>query len=364
MVAPNSIIAELESAVKSGTLDKRIATMQRVTALFLNSAENLNDEQVSLFDNVLVHLAKRIETKALSELSQRLAPVRNAPIAVVQQLARHDDISVAEPVLSQSERLTASDLIDIAKKKGQGHLLAISTRPLLVEAVTDVLLERGNGEVFCKLAQNSGALFSQAGFENLVDRAKDNEKLAERVGQRVDVPRHLLHDLVSKATDAVRIKLLATAPADRHSEIKGVIASISREVIHEVGTERRSAESAQEFVFTLQRKNQLKESTLLDFAKKGEIEHLTAALALMTSARFELINRLVHTMHYGGLLVVCKAADLKWATVDTILVHRHPNRPIAFQDLEHAKTDFANLTRSTATRLLGFWQARPDSSPS
>jgi uncharacterized protein (DUF2336 family) len=363
MLASNSPIAELEAALQSGSLDKRIASMRHVTDLFLSSAENLNDEQVDLFDNVLVRLAEQIETKALSELSQRLAPVRNAPIGVIQKLARHDDISVAGPVLSNSERLTASDLIEIAKKRGDAHLLAISSRPRLVEAVTDTLLKRGSNEVFCKLAQNSGALFSNTGFKSLTERARNDEVLAEKVGQRADVPRHLLNDLVSKATNAVRIKLQATLPAELQAEIKGALATISRNVVHEIGAEIKDIEGAQEFVLNLQQKNQLNEPVLFDFAKKCELERLAAAIALMTSTRFEFIGHLVRSKNCGGLLVACKAANLKWATVDAILVHRHPNQPIAFKDLEKAKMDFIDLTRTTAARLLGFWQAQPDLLP-
>ena len=121
--------------------------------------------------------------------------------------------------------------------------------------------------------------------------------------------------------------------------------------------------SAQEFVFTLQRKNQLKEPVLCDFARKCELEKLSAAIGLMTSVQFELIDRLMRTVNPGGLLLVCKAADLTWATVDTILTNRFPNQPISFQELEQAKADFANLTKPTAIRMLGYWRARPDLSP-
>jgi uncharacterized protein (DUF2336 family) len=263
-----------------------------------------------------------------------------------------------------SERLTTADLLEIARKKGREHLLAISDRKLLIEAVTDILLERGSNDVFCKLAQNSGALFSEAGFEALIERARNDGALAERIGQRPDVPRHLLHELVLKATDTVRAKLLASAPPAVHAEVNRVLATISHEVIDEVAPESRDCKSAEEFVLELRRKNQLKEPTLVDFAKKREVEYLIAALALMTSTQADLVDRLLRSAHYGGLLVVCRAADLSWATVHIVLTNRFADHPIGVQDLELAKADYSNLTRATATRLLGFWKVQSELSPS
>ena len=151
-----SLIAELEVAVKSGTPEKRVDTLRRVTNLFLEGSDRFNEQQISVFDDVLVHLIQRIESKALVQLSKSLAPVDNAPLEVIRTLSRHDEITIAGPVLSQSNRISETDLVDIAKRKGQGHLLAISGRNSLSEAVTDVLVDRGSAEVHHALARNSG----------------------------------------------------------------------------------------------------------------------------------------------------------------------------------------------------------------
>src|SRR5215469_1038214 len=126
-----SLIDELERAVKAGSAESRVNTLRRVTDLFLHDANRLNDEQIKVFDDVLCHLAARIEKTALVELGKRLSPVDTAPIGVIRQLAHDDEIKVAGPVLTDSKRLSTADLVEVAQTKGQGHLLAISQRTIL-----------------------------------------------------------------------------------------------------------------------------------------------------------------------------------------------------------------------------------------
>src|ERR1700730_4207038 len=123
--ARESLIAELEVTLKDDLLENRTKTLRRITDLFLSDADRLNDEQIKVFDDVLCLLIRRIEGRALVELSNRLAPVDNSPIEVIRRLAWDEDIAVAEPVLTQSRRLPLSDLIEIAAVRGQAHLLAI-----------------------------------------------------------------------------------------------------------------------------------------------------------------------------------------------------------------------------------------------
>src|ERR1700687_5524858 len=100
----DSLIHELEEAMQSGTSAKRIATLRRITDLFVDSADELQDEQVALFDDVLGRLIEEIGVRARAELSSRIAPLANAPSKVIQRLARDDGIEVAGPVLSNSDR--------------------------------------------------------------------------------------------------------------------------------------------------------------------------------------------------------------------------------------------------------------------
>ena len=225
--AENSIIAELEDAVRHGSSEKRVGTLRQVTDLFLHEGDRLSDDQVKVFDDVLCILIARVESRAKAELSQRLAPHDYAPFEVIQHLARDSDIAVAGAVLASSSRLRTSDLVEIASTRGQDHLLAISGRANLPEVVTDVIVDRGENKVIRKLANNASARFSDAGYSGIVAHAEADAELVEILGLRLDLPLRFLSDLLRRATEAVRARLMAVAPAELQEEIKRVLKSIS-----------------------------------------------------------------------------------------------------------------------------------------
>src|SRR4051812_34295757 len=100
MNSAQSLLAELEDAIQDGSSDKRVNTMRRITDLFVHDANQLNEQQIGVFDDVLGHLIRKIEGQALAELSERLGSINNAPTEVVKRLARDDDIAVAGPILT------------------------------------------------------------------------------------------------------------------------------------------------------------------------------------------------------------------------------------------------------------------------
>jgi uncharacterized protein (DUF2336 family) len=208
MDAAKVLIADLEKAIEKRSAGKRNQTAMRITGLFVAMAGRLNDEQVELFDNVLGGLIRKIDTQAAAKMSRDLAPIRNAPLDIVRHFARHDDVALAEPALTQSPRLTDAELIEIVTISSENasrmvHLVAVAARPRLGAGVTDVLLEHGDYEVFRKLAENPGAHFSDGGFVILLKLAESDAKLAEAAGLRPDLSLSHFQDLLARTTEAV-----------------------------------------------------------------------------------------------------------------------------------------------------------------
>jgi uncharacterized protein (DUF2336 family) len=356
MTAAPSLIPELEEVIQNGTPERRVLTLQRITALFLDGASRFNEDHVQVFDDVFGRLIEEIETKARAELARRLAPVGNAPVQVVRTLAQDDDIAVAGPVLQRSRRLAEDDLVDIASTKSQAHLLAISGRAGIAESVTDVLVKRGDRDVARSVAQNRTARLSDRSFTSLVDQAEQDGVLAEKVGLRPDIPPKLFKDLLLKATEVVQQRLLASANPETQIEIRRVLAKVSTEV--ETASGPRDYSAAQRTVADLQKAGKLDEAQLLEFAKAGQYEETVASLSLLCGVPIDVVDRLTSGERPDPILILCKAVGWSWPTVRTIIVSR-PHSRASNQGLDTAFSNFERLSPATAQRVMRFWQARP-----
>jgi uncharacterized protein (DUF2336 family) len=357
MSAVPSLIPELEDIVQHGSPRRRARALQAITTLFLEGASLYNEEHVRLFDDVFNRLIDEIESKARAELSLCLAPLGNAPGELIGRLARDDDILVAGPVLRQSRRLAETDLVEIAETKGQGHLLAISGRPAIAETVTDVLVRRGDREVAHRVAANRGALISDDSFTILVAKSEGDDVLAEKVGQRPDIPAPLFRVLLLKATAVVQQRLFASATPEIQAEIRSVLTRLSKEVA--VKAAPRDYREAQRAIAGLRARGQLNEGCIVEFAKTTQYEEMVAGLADLCAVPIDVVDRLMGGERPDPILILCKSVGWGWPTARAIIGARLGRKVNSSQGLDTAYSNFERLTGATAARVIRFWQMGP-----
>src|SRR6267154_1537023 len=63
------------------------------------------------------------------------------------------------------------------------------------------------------------------------------------------------------------------------------------------------------------------------------------ALSLLCGASIEIIKPLMKNTRPDGLLVPCKAAELKWPTVSAILKNRFVHHSVSDHDIAQCKTN-------------------------
>jgi uncharacterized protein (DUF2336 family) len=361
-----SIADEVETALNTGSAEKRLETIRRVTDLFLTSADSYTGEQIDLFDNVLERLIKTIEIRAiadvsarvaLAEMSAQLAPVSQAPPSVVRRLARNDEITIAGPVLAESARLSAEDLIEVAQSKSEQHLLAIAGRWWLNEVVTDALLARRYPSVSRRIVNNPGASVSADGFAIVVAQAESDPELAVETGIRVDLPPALRDQLLRNATEAVRARLLSRAPPDIFEQIRTAIVAAAAGVTRDM-SKAHDFVAAKRLVALLKHKGELNEAILFGFAKQRKYEETVAALAQLSQSSIEVVRPLMRSLRDDGVLVPCKAAELAWETVSAVLESRFATGAMKPLELAKAQRQYASMNTENARRLLRFWQVR------
>ena len=323
------LIDELEQTLGSGSAQDCGRMLARVAELFEHGAQRYTEQQIALFDEVLLRLANEIETKARTRLSQRLAYTDNAPPKLVRSLAADDEIDVARPVLTYSPRLSDADLAAAAACKSQEHLYAIGRRAELSEAVTDVLVERGNDRVVRALSRNPGAHFSPAGYGKLTSRAVRDCVLAFGVVQRDDIPRQHLIRLIETASANVRALLEAAHPEETDA---------IRDAVDEVtGAMRQQAPAP---------------------ARTEHFDKTVAALAKLGPYPADVIERALIDEGADMVLVLAKAARCPWATAKELLLTFTAKRSLSPHDLSQASASFERLKPETAQSIINFREQR------
>jgi uncharacterized protein (DUF2336 family) len=351
------LINEVENAIATGSVERRHAALRRVTDLFLVGSEQYSDDEIAVFDDVIIRLAAEIELSARSLLALRLAPVPNAPPKTIHALAFDDAIEVARPVLVQSERLDDRALVENGRKKSQEHLLAISLRRSLSEQVTDVLVERGNQQVILSTAENDGARFSDFGFAVLVQRSAGDDRLAACVGSRPEIPAHLFLELLAKASHTVRSKLEVEHPQAKR-EVWQAVEDVAERVRTEALDGLSDRAAARTLVETLHRSGELDDSKVRTFAKDGAFEETTVALALMCKISLQFAERAMMQERSETVLVLARAVGLSWPTVKAIQLLRGGKRFVAADEIAQCLARFERLKPSTAKEILRFYQKR------
>ena len=355
MSGAKSFLRDLDHAVSRGTAESRIRALWHTTDMMITG--RYSDDEIWTFGEVIGRLADEIEVAARAQLARRLARFDAAPVNIIHKLAFDDSIDVAGPILQESEKLEPYALVANVCTKSQTHLLAISKRESLEEMVTDVLVTRGNQEVVNSVATNSGARFSDFGFLHMIQRAEGDSILAEQLGLREDIPRHIFQQLIAKASDDVRKRLERERPA-MVDQIKSTMSDVAGELQSKFGPVSRSYFVAKRVVTAQHRQGNLNENSISLYARSHKLDEVTIGLSLLCSLPGDVIERAMLDKNRETLLILAKALDFSWATTMALLFLGAKDHRITGSELRELESEFGRLNLKTSRSVLEFYQSR------
>jgi uncharacterized protein (DUF2336 family) len=347
-VLATNFISDLEKAIAERSADTS-AMLRQITDLFLTNTGHYSPQQVEVYDDVLQLLIGRVDAAARATLARRISQTPQGPGETVRTLALDESIEVAEPVLANSDQLDDAFLLHCIAIRGQGHMLAIATRETVSEQVSDQLIKRGGQEVLGAVVNNPGARISDPSFSILMERSTGNEWLAECIGRRVDIPDHHLRELVTRASEAVRQRLIAGDPR-RQQLIDGILPAGS----NATSLEEKSYRKAELAVLA----HGASEATINEFAQNKKLDEIVVALAQLAKLSFPETERLLTGAWLSPVAIIFKALGLKLSTLTAVYNAHLPSGAAAGPDLVRTKAEFIALSRPTAERILRFYQVR------
>jgi Uncharacterised protein conserved in bacteria (DUF2336) len=171
------------------------------------------------------------------------------------------------------------------------------------------------------------------------------------------LPIRLLRDLLLKATEAVRVRLLAVARPETRAIIQQTLSKIAEEIDREVASPRDFG-LAVATINLMQNEGSLNEAAVYKFANERRYEQMVAAIGALCSTSADLIAPLAKSARIDGLLVACKAAGLQWPTVKAVLQERISSHTMSAAALSGAEADYLKLSQTSAQRTLRFWKVR------
>ena len=359
MADSRSYLQELDEAISGGSQVTRLQALWHATDLLITG--QYDEEQIWVFGEIITRLAGEIEQGARIQLAKRLAVAEKAPTNILRELAFDQSIDIAGPVLRQSRSLTTEILVANARTMGQKHLLAISSRASVPSDVTDVLVVRGDKEVVRTAAKNNGAAFSDAGFLNLVKRSENDSILAEDLGKRVDIPRHIFQQLIAKASEEVKRKLQSERP-DLKRQIQTAVTDSAGKLHQKFGPASKDYFTAKRLVSIVHQQRQLTESKMVDYAQARKIDEVVVGLSLLCGLPVNVTERALVDPTGDLLLVLTRALGYSWLTSMAFLFLAARDHRISSQELEAKKQEFERLSLKAAQKILEFYQSRRNAS--
>lgn len=348
---PSIQLRQLADLAHDKNAERRHTLLRGITDVFMADPAAYGERQKGQFGAIMERLAYDLERHVREELARRIAAELHAPKGLIVRLAE-DVIPIARPVLEHSPVLTQDDLVRIAFKHSQSHLLAISKRMDIGARLAAVLVDLGDDGVLESLLGNRSATLDAASFNCVADRAKDCAGLQTVLIEREDVPKDILLGLLDHVSYKIRHSVQSKLTDADNRKLDQVIGSLRTKI-------RNQSKSQIELrIERLAERGELNEAVVLRYALENRPIEFFHALSKQTGLDVATTHRALTDKTGQVLTIACRAADISVEGFKAIVIS--PMTAVA-SDLDRALSLvrlYRRMTRQTAQRVMRLWQTR------
>jgi uncharacterized protein (DUF2336 family) len=348
-------LESLARLAKEASPEGRQELLREVTDMFLVTPDALTPTEIDYFGDIMGRLVFEMEMAVRQHLAETLSTVGAAPPDLVNRLA-NDAIEVARPVLSKSGVLKDTDLLEIIRKCGQEHLLAVSKRETVSETVADALVEKGDDAVLGALAGNAGATISRGAMEKMVERSENSEVLQAPLVHRGDLPPDLMKKMFGFVSDALRQHILSTFAGLNESQVDELMSEA--ESWYGAGPMKGEMTPAEKFIQRKEQLNQLNPAMLVKLIREGKMAEFIAGLARLGRIDMSVARQTATETSGEKLAVVCKALEIDNDVFAELVGLTDPKKLRSADDRAALIGVYRRITAESAQRAMRFLRTR------
>ena len=350
-----TMLNELSSLAREKCPEKRKELLSAVADLFLHSAQTEPNVDGTVFQDVVTRLLDDMDAGGGADFSRKMASSQHTPVAVAERLAHDEDIAVAGPVLRESPVLPEALLQNIAQLQSQAHLQEISQREHISESVTDIIVDRGNRDVVRTVASNSGAQFSEQGFERMAQKSKSDETLAVHLFRRSDVPAAVTDKLLEDLPQELKSRLERLAAVD--SATASTLLHKATKVAKDKGR-REAASVARTLVASVKSGKSSIDEVVTNLAQATRSIELAMVLSELANIPAQEVQGVLNRTDLTAIAVVCKQLEVSHSAFESLasMIGRQLSLPDSH--IAHFANQYDGLDVDVAARVSRFVSVR------
>ena len=356
MTSTTPRFALLADLAKETTSEGRRELLRKVTEA-LDPKSGLADEEVVEFDGLLAAIASDYSTQIRAQIA-RLVASSLSPFSHTAHRFALDDIEVARPILEHYEGLSEETLLKVVDQKSQDHMMAVTRRRRISEAVSQALVERGDDAVVTSLLTNVKAEIGTAAYDLVARRAETSPMLQAPLVRRAGVPLELLNGLYLKVETELRREIVGKFESVALDELEAAFQR-TRTQVSKRYTQPDDFESSKRRIDAMARKGALVPPTLVTLMREGPASRTAFKLAFarLADVDYELIERVVETPDLDTAALLCRGSQFDRALFMALAVGLdRSERALGGAD-EFGKL-YESVPVQAAQRALRFWKAR------
>lgn len=312
--------------------------------------------------DLLVDMLSEVDVTLREKIAVRISTLPEAASNVLRWLAC-DESRVARPVLCESEALSDSDLIAIARSGGSEHRFMIARRREVSAVVTEALVSCDEPEVVAAVLQNREAKLSDAGVDQILRLSRDHASLARLLAPRVELRPSQGLTLFWWSEAAERKRLLLRFGADRN-----LLQDSASDIFEHAGAMNWSdpaTRKALQFIERRQRNRAALDKSPYDSleqaaetaAVQGMDRKLVEELSYLSGVKPAIGAKVFTDLGGEPIAVLCKATGLKRRSLGHLwtALRRRPANAETDEAFERVIDVYESLSNDKAQTILRYW---------